>query len=156
MQIRKALSEDAAAICDVLRRSIIELCVADHQNDPVILERWLRNKAPNQMKSWINDLDSFMLVAEEGPALLAVGAVSRAGEITLNYVLPTARFKGISRAMIKELEQIAQKNGAKTVTLYSTSTARQFYLSCGYCESPPEPGFFGPSVHPMHRAVCRR
>jgi hypothetical protein len=44
MEIRDAMTEDAPAACDVLRRSISELCVADHGNDPTILARWLSNK----------------------------------------------------------------------------------------------------------------
>jgi hypothetical protein len=48
MEIRDAMTEteDAPAACDVLRRSISELCVADHGNDPTILARWLSNKTP--------------------------------------------------------------------------------------------------------------
>lgn len=38
MHIRDAILDDAPAACDVLRRSIAELCVADHRNDPAILE----------------------------------------------------------------------------------------------------------------------
>jgi hypothetical protein len=41
MEIRDAVVEDALAGCDVLRRSIVELCIVDHRNDPAILGRWL-------------------------------------------------------------------------------------------------------------------
>ena len=34
MEIRDAVLADAPAACEVLRRSITELCVADHQDDP--------------------------------------------------------------------------------------------------------------------------
>jgi hypothetical protein len=51
MRIRNAVPEDAAAACEVMRRSIAELCVADHRNDPAILERWLANKTPDIFKS---------------------------------------------------------------------------------------------------------
>ena len=37
VKIRDATPDDAEAACDVLRRSISELCVADHGNDPAIL-----------------------------------------------------------------------------------------------------------------------
>jgi GNAT superfamily N-acetyltransferase len=39
MEIRDAVIDDAAAACDVLRRSIAELCTADHGNYPAILAR---------------------------------------------------------------------------------------------------------------------
>jgi quinol monooxygenase YgiN len=41
-EIRAARPEDAPAACDVLRRSITELCGADHHDDPEILRRWLK------------------------------------------------------------------------------------------------------------------
>jgi len=46
MKIRDARVVDAPAARQVLRRSIIELCVADHRNDPAILTKWLANKTP--------------------------------------------------------------------------------------------------------------
>ncbi len=44
MLIRRARPDEAAEICDVLRRSIAELCGADHHDDPAILRRWLANQ----------------------------------------------------------------------------------------------------------------
>lgn len=151
MNIRPALPEDAAPICHLLRHSITALCVEDHKNDPVILQRWLRNKTPEKFVERINDPHSTMLVAEEGDILLAVGAITSDGEITLNYVSPNARFQGLSRAMISALEKRAKENGCKTCTLNSTSTARRFYLSCGYSEKQPQTGIFGSIVFPMEK-----
>jgi hypothetical protein len=51
MHIRDAVPEDAAAACEVMRRSISELCSADHHDDPVILGRWLANKTPEIVAS---------------------------------------------------------------------------------------------------------
>ena len=44
IEVRDAVREDAPAACEVIRRSISELCEADHRNDPEILRRWLANK----------------------------------------------------------------------------------------------------------------
>ena len=41
MEICDAVPEDAPAAYEVFKRSISELCHADHLNDPVILGRWL-------------------------------------------------------------------------------------------------------------------
>ena len=51
MEIRDALPEDAPAACEVIRRSISELCGADHLNDALILGRWLANKTPEIVTS---------------------------------------------------------------------------------------------------------
>ena len=66
--------------------------------------------------------------------MLGVGAVTCSGEITLNYVLPDARFQGISKALLQQLEAKALELGNGMCSLTSTETARRFYLSAGYKE----------------------
>ena len=89
IEVRDAVREDAPAACEVIRRSISELCEADHRNDPEILRRWLANKI---VGSWIIKPGNSVLVAVDNDNILAVGSVTDAGEITLNYVSPDARF----------------------------------------------------------------
>src|SRR5450432_2338378 len=145
MEIRAASPEDALAACEVMRRSIAELCVADHGNDENILTRWLSNNTPETFESWIRQPDNSLLVAVEGGNILAVGAVTDAGEITLNYVSPDARFRGISRALLGALEARAAERGNTRCTLTSTETARRFYQRNGYVEDGPPVGNFGTS-----------
>jgi GNAT superfamily N-acetyltransferase len=154
MEIRDAVSEDAPAACEVLRRSIAELCVADHGNDPLILARWLANKTDEIVASWIADPASSVLVAVESGAILAVGSVTDAGEITLNYVSPDARFRGVSRAMLAALEARAVERGNARCTLISTETARRFYHGAGYSEDGPPDGKWGTrSGYPMSKRL---
>jgi GNAT superfamily N-acetyltransferase len=68
-----------------------------------------------------------MLVAVEGCRILGVGCVTAAGEITLNYVSPDARFRGVSRAVLHALEARGLERGNVRCTLASTETARRFY-----------------------------
>jgi len=152
MLIRRARIEDAVAACGVMRRSIAELCNADHHDDPAIVGRWLANKTPENVQAWIEDAGNQVLVAVEGNDVLAVGAVRNDGEITLNYVSPAARFKGISRAMLTALEQVAREFGNAGCRLTSTETALRFYLSAGYRQVGPSEGKFGTaSAYPMTR-----
>jgi GNAT superfamily N-acetyltransferase len=154
MEIRDAVLADAPAACEVLRRSITELCVADHQDDPAILERWLANKTPEIVASWIAQSAGSMLVAVEGGIILAVGAVTDVGEITLNYVSPEATFRGVSRAMLGALEARAAERGNTRCTLISTTTARRFYRAAGYVEDGPPQGKFGTTgSYPMSRRL---
>src|ERR1700734_4557945 len=46
MDVREARFEDADEACLVMRRSIAELCGADHHGDPPLLAAWLANKTP--------------------------------------------------------------------------------------------------------------
>jgi GNAT superfamily N-acetyltransferase len=141
MQIREANVDDAFEACQIVRRSIAELCQADHQDDPIILEQWLSNNSFDNMRSWIADSNTYVVVATEGTAIIGVGAVTSSGEITLNYVSPDSRFLGVSKAILNQLEARARELGNKTCTLTSTETARRFYLAAGYVQfGPPEPG----------------
>jgi GNAT superfamily N-acetyltransferase len=154
MEIRDARPEDAAAACDVLRRSIVELCVADHHGDPVILQQWLANKTPETIAAWISNANNTTLVAVEGDAILAVGLVTVTGLIQVNYVSPDGRFRGISRAMMTALEGRARQYGATECTLISTETARRFYHAGGYAENgPPQCKFGTQGSYPMSKSL---
>lgn len=132
--IRNAKDEDAVQGCEVLRRSIAELCVADHKDDPAILGKWLGNKTPDMFRAWIAQPGNNLLVATDGERVVAVGSVTDDGQITLNYVSPDARFRGISKSLLAALEHRAASRGCVSCTLNSTETARRFYLAQGYME----------------------
>jgi GNAT superfamily N-acetyltransferase len=154
MYVRAAEPGDAAAACEVLRRSIAELCWSDHRGDPAILERWLANKTPENVAAWIAQPTTHVFVAVEAGTILAVGAVTDAGEITLNYVSPDARFRGVSRGLLARLEEKARELGNDACSLLSTETARRFYRSGGYNEMSPPRGTFGTSAgYPMSKRI---
>jgi len=153
MKVRDAVPEDASAACEVMRRSITELCGADHHDDPAILERWLGNKTPEIFRSWIRP-DNGLLVAVEENYILAVGCVTDAGEITLNYVSPDARLRGVSSALLKALEHRAMEQGNERCRLTSTETARRFYLARGYSVDGAMEGKFGTTFsYPMSKRL---
>ena len=155
MHIRDAVPEDAAAACGVLRRSITELCAADHHNDPELLAGWLANKTVANVLSWIRPGNS-LLVAEEADAILAVGSVTDAGMITLNYVSPMARFRGVSRALIQALEDRARECGNATCRLTSTATAHRFYRANGYEDDGPPVALGRMTGYPMAKSLTAR
>jgi GNAT superfamily N-acetyltransferase len=158
MIIRDATPADAPQACEVLRASITELCAADHHDDPRILSRWLANKTPDNVAQWADGIGRSLLVVVEheasGEAMLAVGGVRYSGEITLNYVAPWARFRGVSSALLAALEARAMQHGATTATLLSTETAHRFYMERGYRDQGPPVGKFGTAAsYPMVKAL---
>jgi GNAT superfamily N-acetyltransferase len=156
LNIRDAKAEDAPEAILVLKRSIAELCVADHHNDAKILGNWLGNKTPENFVGWVNQPDNSVLVALENGQILAVGSVTNAGMIGLNYVSPDARFRGVSRALLRALEARASEGGNTRCVLTSTETARRFYLSNGYAETGQPTGAFGTTTgHPMVKNLTR-
>jgi GNAT superfamily N-acetyltransferase len=130
--IRRATPDDALAATDVLRASITQLCTADHQVDPAHLSAWLANKTPQTWITWSQRPDACLLVAERHGTLQGVGMIDSAGEVLLAYVAPTARFTGVSRALLTAMEDIARAQGLSHVTATSTQTALRFYLAQGY------------------------
>jgi GNAT superfamily N-acetyltransferase len=157
VEIRDAAPDDAEAACDVLRRSILQLCAADHRNDAAILGRWLNNKTPDIVAGWAKQPGNSLLIAVEGDVVLGVGSVTDAGEITLNYVTPDARFRGVSRALLGALEVRAAERGNKSCTLTSTETAHRFYQSSGYSDTGAPGGRFGTTCgYPMSKRLPDR
>ena len=133
MYIRQAKTEDAAAACAIVRQSIAELCDADHGGDQVFLGKWLSNKTVENVARWI--VHSYVVVAEDEGTLLGVAAMNDAGKITLNYVSPPARFRGVSKALVQRLEARARTLGLGECVLETTQTALRFYESLGYIKS---------------------
>jgi len=79
MRIRPATAAEADAACTVLRRSIVELCLADHGGDPETLRSWLANKTPGVVAAWIADPTRRVVVAvDDAGAVLGVGMASPA------------------------------------------------------------------------------
>lgn len=155
MQVRQARAEDAEAACVVLRRSIAELCRDDYRSDAPTLAAWLANKTPDNVRTWIGDPNNYVLVAAEDRAILGVAAIQSSGRVSLNYVSPDARFRGVSKALMRELETKALELGVAACTLESTETARQFYLSMGYSEAGPPTAGFGVGIcYPMIKVLA--
>jgi GNAT superfamily N-acetyltransferase len=152
MQVREACMEDADEACRVVRRSITELCHADHKGDAPTLALWLANKTAENMRRWIDQ--NHVFVAIEGDVVVGVGSIRGSGEIMLNYVSPDFRFRGVSKALVGQLEARASDLAVETITLLSSGTARQFYLAVGYKENgPPIRGYGKTLGHSMAKQL---
>ena len=156
MRIRLAELGDAEAAVRVMRRSIVELCVPDHGNDPFLLTSWLANKTPQHFVAWLDNPDGVVLVGvDDAGAIAAVGGYSRTGEITLNYVNPEHRFQGASSLLVAEIERQLRTLGLKTSKLTSTQTAHGFYLARGYADAGPAVAGRGAAkAQPMRKTLA--
>ncbi|MCO4823878.1 MAG: GNAT family N-acetyltransferase [Amylibacter sp.] len=131
-QIRRATEADAEVAINTLRRSISELCFADHDGDVQEIKAWLRNKTVAAWNDWIAREDVLVLVADRNQTVVGVGMVSLQGKIMLNYVHPDARFSGVSKAMVAAMEEELRSRKVPCCQLESTTTAREFYVNCGF------------------------
>jgi GNAT superfamily N-acetyltransferase len=151
--VRPATAGDIAAMSQVLTASIRELCVLDHHDDAAIVARWTANKTPEGVGAMLANPDGEMLVAEHEGAVAAVGSISKAGEIGLNYVDPGHRFAGVSKALLTEMETRLRERGLTEGRLVSTGTARQFYLASGWQEAGPAADHSGMLCYPMRKEL---
>jgi N-acetylglutamate synthase-like GNAT family acetyltransferase len=133
IKIRRANSEDAAQACAVIRTSITELCQLDHRGNEEILSKWLSKKTVENVRRWISESQFF--VAEHQGRIIGVAAMMNSGKITLNYVDPAVRFRGVSKALLFSMEENARTLGITECFLESTQTALRFYLALGYVNS---------------------
>ncbi|HWV21334.1 MAG TPA: GNAT family N-acetyltransferase [Devosia sp.] len=136
--IRPARPADVPAISRVLIASITELCAADHANDPAAIAAWTRNKTPEGVAAMQANADLLLFVAEVSGRIGAVGALTRGGEIALNYVAPDMRFRGLSKAMLARLETELLSLGFAEARLEATATAQRFYERAGWLPQGPQ------------------
>ncbi len=138
LNVRPAVDDDIDAMSRVLTDSIIQLCAADHGNDPEKISAWTRNKSPEGVAAMLADPDMRIFVGEYDGVVAAVGAIHRSGQVALNYVAPTARFRGLSRALLQRLEAELAVLGFVEGRLEATATALGFYESAGWLTDGPQ------------------
>lgn len=138
----------------VLTASITELCAADHDHDPKKLGAWTRNKSPEGVTAMLANPEIVMFVAELDGAVAAVGAISRSGEVALNYVDPQTRFRGVSRAVLARLEAELVLLGFAEARLEATATALQFYQSAGWLPDGPQASGRMVNGYPMRKRLA--
>jgi len=132
--IRPANVADAVPACQVLIRSIREICGPDYGNDPALLAQWCANKTVANVTAWITNPDLAVIVAET-PTLNIVGVGMLnlpMGRVALCYIVPEALHQGIGKRLLAALEREALTVGNASVHLESSITARAFYLRNGY------------------------
>ncbi len=136
-RVRVATEHDAQAAIDVIRRSICELCFADHGGDPEVLGQWLANKTAPRFLAWLARPGQYTVVAELDGELCGVGMLGSDGEVRLCYVHPEFTRRGTGRALLRAMEARARAVGLVRRHLDSTVSAVDFYEAMGFQRSGP-------------------
>ena len=130
--IRKATAQEAESACAVLVRSIKEICAPYYDNDEEILDQWLENKTPANVRRWIESDRSYCVMAINAEGQVLGFASISGAEIMLNYVLPEVLHRGIGKRMLQALEAHAVVSGVDHIRLVSSIPAKAFYEWNGY------------------------
>lgn len=149
---RPARPDDVPAMSAVLTASIVELCIADHGNDPEAMARWVANKTPEGVAAMLARPDFHLLVAERDGLVMGVGATTL-NQVALNYVSPDHRFLGVSSALLAAMEAALAEAGHEEALLDSTTTARSFYLRRGWVDAGAPQSYFGVRAWPMKKRL---
>ena len=152
-EIRITEPGDAASICDVLRRSILECCVEDHRNNTDILSAWLGNKNCETVSSWLSSPANFSIVAVVDSKVVGIGLLTRAGRVALCHVAPEARFTGAGKALLQALERQAVEWTLSSLRVESPTNAKAFYLRNGFIECGEVESPFGITVMTLSKCL---
>ena len=156
IKVRRAIADDAADACSVIRSSILECCHDDHQGDAKVLQGWLSNKTPELLRRFILAPDAFSVVASVDEATVGFASAEGTGEVTLCYVAPSVRFTGVGKALLAAIEDHAARAGIEALSLESTRTARSFYLRNGFASEGHPVSAFGIEGQPMRKQLSPR
>lgn len=154
IEIVEMRADDTEEASRVLRRSIAELCTADHGGEAATVARWTANKTPGRLSAWLERSSIHLLVARIDGRIAGLGGVVPAGEIVLNYVSPDFRFRGVSKRLLAAMEEWLAASGVERGTLTSTKTALQFYLDAGWVQAGPCAELFGVPGYPMIKRLA--
>ena len=153
--VRNSVPADSVVVCDLVRRSITELCVGDHHSDEPTIAAWLSNKTKANFAAWISSPRHVAITAELTGVIAGFALLNSIGTIALLYVAPEARFRGVSKAMLAALEDRALASGIRELKLESTATALAFYERCGYVPAGARVQGFGVTLaHPLTKRLA--
>lgn len=157
LTVRVATEDDAESAVDVIRRSISELCTADHRDDPEALADWLANKTVPNFRRWQASPGQYTVVAEVDGTLCGVGMLSADGEVRLCYVHPRFTRRGAGGGLIRAMETHADGLGLTRLHLDATVSAMRFYEAMGFRESSPSTAVSdGSESHPYEKQIGAR
>lgn len=131
--IKTASTDNADEACAVVRESIQEICGPYYNEIPGYVEEWLSNKTPSNLRQWIeHGSNEFLVSVGDNGALNGVSCIGKNGEILLCYVRSEFLGSGIGKALMGSMKDIAVQWELTEIIVYSTVTAKDFYIAQGF------------------------
>src|SRR5580700_11262824 len=130
---RPATLDDAAALFDLRRRSILELAIKGLPAGEA--EAWAAKLTLAGMEGKLRELE--MWVAELDGVVAAWGAI-RGETLEGLYTAPEFAGRGVASDLLIRLEGLMTARGVAAVHAEASSNAKAFYLRRGYRMSGPQ------------------
>lgn len=153
MKIEKAEKHDLESIVDVIQDSIINLCHKDHLNKNEHLQAWLTERSEQNLQDILFNSHSRTFICICDGRIAGMSHIDNSGELKLCYVHSQYTGKGIGRLLLEAAEQQAKAWGLVKITMTSTTTAMNFYLSQGYTQNGEQIMCIGMPGHPLAKNI---
>jgi putative acetyltransferase len=130
---RPATLDDAAALFDLRRRSILELAAKGLPAGEA--ETWAAKLTPAGMERKLRELEIWIAEAD---GVVAVWGAIRGNILEGLYTAPEFAGRGVASGMLARLEGLMVARGVAAVHAEASSNALGFYLRRGYRLSGPQ------------------
>jgi len=127
MIVRKFSKEDARKASYLLRKVQREYMIQYYPKR--IVEDFYKRNSPAQVIKKAETRDTF--VAVEGKRILGINALD-GNEIRQYYVNPRYHKKGVGKALMRNIEKIAQRKHIRKLIVKSSINAEGFYKKMGF------------------------
>lgn len=128
--IRKAREEDAEKISKLIVDNIKNVKENNYSKEQE--NSWISFNSPEHQIRRLNDSNRKIFILLKISKILAVGSITKDGEIKTLYVNYKERGKGYGHKMFLFLENYSKENKIKKLFLTATPSAVKFYLSQGF------------------------
>ena len=128
--VRRALPDDAEAVCTVHKASVRGLCAGRYS--PEQIEAWIGDRRPEHYRHAMTEGGEAMVVAERAGGGVVGFASLQGAEVVAVYVSPAAAGRGTGTALLRAIEREARARGVDRLHLSASLNAVPFYEAMGY------------------------
>ena len=127
VHIRPFHADDSERAADVIIRCLQEVNSSDYT--PAQIERLCAEFTPTKVRERFTERLSYVAVRKE----LVVGtATLQEAELGSVFVCPDLHGYGVSKLLVRHIEEVARRKGVEVIRAYSSLSAFPFYLHLGY------------------------
>jgi putative acetyltransferase len=126
--VRRAMLEDAVAICDLHKASVRGLCAAAYSSEQI--EAWLAPRVAGDYRKAMTVGGETMFVGQRAKCIVGFTSIKASMLIGL-YVDPDDG-RGAGRILLQAAEAHARSSGTAVLTLQATLNAVTFYQRRGF------------------------
>lgn len=129
--IRAFAASDAEAWLEVHRSAVRVLAASDYSQE--VIDAWAPPITPRMIEQMQRGASATRIVAELSGELAGIAELAlENSELRACYVSPDFARGGIGKALVAELEALARRAGATSLSLASSVSAELFYRHLGY------------------------